>query len=396
VQTFDIVVRSPISESVRCRQLESMFDVPFEKESRVEWHVEMLNDEFDWTIGLIYGPSGSGKSILAKRMYGKRVDRIFRWPGKSVVDDFPKDRSMKEISQVCQAVGFGTIPAWLRPFRVLSNGEKFRVTLARLFVESDELIVVDEFTSVVDRQVAKIGSHAVQKFIRRANPPRKFVAISCHDDIIPWLRPDWILHTADSRFERRRLRQGTKRQVTLDIEIKPVPHKTWQTFCRFHYLTKELHRAARCFALFVNGTIAAFAGMLYRPQNQLGRRKIMGCSRLVTLPDYQGLGLAFVLIDRIAGWYKACGRFTHTYPAHPALIKAFDRSTVWSMKKTPGEFSTRSGQNSKMGYSEKHGRPCGVFRFVGPPGDAAEARRVFSYWPGHIKPEEYAKLVSSK
>jgi len=41
-------------------------------------------------------------------------------------------------------------------------------------------------------------------------------------------------------------------------------------------------------------------------------------SRLVTLPDYQGLGLAFALADRRGAAYKALGRQFHAYPAHPA------------------------------------------------------------------------------
>ena len=89
------------------------------------------------------------------------------------------------------AVGFNTIPAWLRPYGVLSNGEKFRVDLARRLLEGGDLIAVDEFTSVVDRQVAKIGSHAVQKWARGKG--RQFVAATCHYDLEDWLQPDWVL-----------------------------------------------------------------------------------------------------------------------------------------------------------------------------------------------------------
>jgi hypothetical protein len=69
-----------------------------------------------------------------------------------------------------------------------SNGEQFRVTLARTLAEAPELAVVDEFTSVVDRTVAQIGSHALAKTIRASN--RRFIAVSCHYDIEEWLQPD--------------------------------------------------------------------------------------------------------------------------------------------------------------------------------------------------------------
>jgi ABC-type ATPase with predicted acetyltransferase domain len=125
----------------------------------------------------------------------------FDWSAISVIDDFDKKHSVDDVAKICQAVGFNTIPAWLRPYGVLSNGEKFRVDLARRLLEGGEFIVCDEFTSVVDRQVAKIGSHAVQKFVRRNK--RQFVAASCHYDLEEWLQPDWVLEPATMVFRWR-------------------------------------------------------------------------------------------------------------------------------------------------------------------------------------------------
>lgn len=396
MQTFDIVVRSKISDSVRARQLESMFDVPQSTHSELTWHVQLPIDEFKWGVGMIVGPSGSGKSTIARKVFGaNNVDRKLVWKGLSVVDDFPRAATMEEISRVCSMVGFNTIPAWLRPFRVLSTGEQFRATLARRFMEPGSLIVMDEFTSVVDRQVAKIGSHAVQKLIRQGCG-KQFVAVTCHEDIIPWLRPDWTYHVASNQFERGRLRQSTKRQVKLKITIAPVPYKTWHAFSKFHYLTADLNTAARCFALFLDGTVASIAGMLYRPISRGAPKPVMGCSRLVTLPDFQGLGLAFVLIEKVAAWYRAVGRRTHTYPAHPALIHGFDRSDQWAIRKKPGVYAPASGYNSTLGQSpgqtcivsRQGGRPCAVFSYEGEASAEREARRVLAYWPGHIAAKE--------
>ena len=70
----------------------------------------------------------------------------------------------------------------------------------------DELFVFDEFTSVVDRNVAKVGSFAMQKAIRKTN--KKFIAVSCHDDIEDWLLPDWVFDTNSMTF---RLCEGQKK-----------------------------------------------------------------------------------------------------------------------------------------------------------------------------------------
>src|SRR5690606_1917253 len=294
--------------------------VPPQERQTLRWRGEVPIDERPWNIGLIVGPSGSGKTTCARALFGDEALRAgeFEWTGAAVLDDFPADMRLEDIAAICQAVGFNTIPAWLRPFHVLSNGEKFRVTLARLLAEQKDVVVLDEFTSVVDRQVARIGSHAVQKYVRRHN--RKFVAISCHSDIIEWLNPDWILDPATMTFTWRDL----QRRPPIDCTISRVPYSAWRIFAPYHYMSAELNRNAQCFALFVDDEPASFAAVLYRPHSRA--RHIWGVSRLVTLPDYQGLGLAFALVDTLGAAFRALGQRLHTYPAHPGLIRSFDQS----------------------------------------------------------------------
>jgi ABC-type Mn2+/Zn2+ transport system ATPase subunit len=81
---------------------------------------------------------------------------------------------------------------------VLSNGEKMRVDLAYCILQEKELIIFDEFTSVVNREVAKTGSYAISKAVKKLN--KKFIAVGCHSDIIEWLEPDWIYNTDEQRF----------------------------------------------------------------------------------------------------------------------------------------------------------------------------------------------------
>ena len=218
---------------------------------------------------------------------------------------------------------------------------------------------MDEFTSVVDRQVAQIASHAVQKFVRKGE--RRFVAASCHYDIINWLQPDWILEPATMKFTRRSL----QRRPALSITVCRVPYAAWRFFAPFHYLTVELHRSARCFGLFVGDRIAAFAALLFRPvsHQRTGMAAIYGVSRLVCLPDWQGLGLAPILTDTVASAYCAIGARVHTYPAHPALIRTFHASKHWRMVKKPGMSQKSHTKHENIG--ELGGRPCAVFEYIG-------------------------------
>lgn len=366
----DIVVKSKISNHPRVRQLESMFDVPRVEEQSLRWKGDIPVERDDWNVGLIVGPSGAGKTTVARELFGDLVnlgDEV-KDDKRSAIECFDEDKSVEEISMICQAVGFNTIPAWMRPFGVLSNGEKFRSSLAMRLIRDDEILVVDEYSSVIDRQVAQIGSHAVQKHIRRKN--KKFVAVSCHYDVIEWLQPDWVLEPHNMRFSRRRLR----RRPDIKVKIYRSTYDSWEIFAPFHYLTKELNRAAKCYVLSVNGSPAAFAAMLYRPISRVenrNRKPIWGCSRLVTLPDYQGLGLAFVLIDKISSYFSNQNQRTRTYPAHPALVRSFDRSKKWALIKKPGpktgvSKTVKTGSRSSW---DKSSRPCAVFEYVGEKSD---------------------------
>lgn len=359
--TVDVVVESELSTSIRARQVASMFDVPPSETARLRWHVDVPSNDEPWSVGLIVGPSGSGKSTVMRQVYGEPP--ALKWEKASVVDDFDAKLSIKEIVDACSAVGFNTIPAWMRPERVLSNGERFRVDVARRLLEMPDPIVVDEFTSVVDRQVAQVGSHAIQRYVRNAK--RKFVAVTCHYDVIDWLQPDWVLDMATQQLTRRSVQPRPR----VECVVGRIPYAAWAVFAPFHYMTADLHRAARCFGLWANGRLAAFAGVLHRPHAHA--TNIKGISRLVTLPDWQGLGLAFALVDTLGAAYTALDMRLHMTPAHPALTRSFDRSSRWEMRKRPG-FRT-SNRATKTGVGNMGGRPCAVFGYVGPKMERASA-----------------------
>jgi hypothetical protein len=312
---------------------------------------------------------------VLRRYFGDPI--AHEWdPTMSVVSNL--SGAVSDITAAFSSVGFNTIPAWLRPYHVLSNGEQFRVTMARALLEaeqSDKPLVVDEFTSVVDRQVARIGSHAIQKFVRAGG--RRIVVASCHYDIEEWLQPDWVIEPALQALRWR----SVQRRPNIDVDITRVARSEWSMFAPYHYLTAELSSAAQCFTAQINGRSVAFAGLLYRPHAIADN--IVGVSRLVTLPDWQGVGLALALVDVLGAAYASLGMRLRTYPAHAALIRSFDRSPRWSLCKQAGTFASRSGTTAKvlgkktaMTQGGYQGRPCAVFEYCGDGMPETDARRL--------------------
>ena len=334
-----------VHRSARVLQVSGMFDIPPAQISQEEWTGDLPIEQKDWHVGLIVGPSGCGKSTIAKELFGDALVQGYDWsPDRSILDGFPPDLSVSEITQVLGQVGFSSPPLWLRPFHVLSNGQQFRVTVARSILGERQLFAIDEFTSVVDRVVAQIGSAAIGKAVRARK--RKFVAVSCHYDIIPWLQPDWVFEPATMRFDWR----SVQPRPPINIEIRRVHRSAWNIFKKYHYLTADLHTAAHCYVAFYGDTPVAFFAVLasMNPVETIWR-----LHRTVCLPDYQGCGIATAATDAIAAFYATSGRRVYAATGHPGLVRYRAKSPLWEMTTTP-HISRRAGD-----------RLVATFRYVG-------------------------------
>ena len=194
--SFNIVKKSNPDKTFRVSNVLNAFDLEIEK---VKEHFQGSIDieDKEWNIGLIVGGSGTGKTTIAKEVFGDHF-MVYDYKESAVVDDMPKGKSIKEITKAFTSVGFASPPSWLKPYEVLSNGEKMRCDLANCILQDKETIIFDEFTSVVNREVAKTGSYAISKAVRKMN--KKFIAVGCHSDITEWLEPDWVYNTDEQRF----------------------------------------------------------------------------------------------------------------------------------------------------------------------------------------------------
>jgi ABC-type thiamine transport system ATPase subunit len=311
---------SVVHTTPRVQQMAALFDVPPAEKSRMRWDVNLPIEEQEWNVGLLVGPSGAGKSTIAREVWGDAVVRDFEWPGdRSVLDGFPERMGIKEVVGLLGAVGFSSPPSWMRPYHVLSMGEQFRVTVARALAETTELVVLDEFTSVVDRQVAKVASSTVAKAVRKAQ--RQLVAVTCHYDVVEWLQPDWVYQPATGDFTWRSL----QRRPEFHLEVYPVDRSAWRAFRQHHYLSGDLHHSARCWGGFVDGECVA---------SPKSRNLRMG-HRLVVLPDWQGLGIGGRLDDWLGQHLWDHGYRYRNTVAHPAMVAYYTRSPRWRQTGSP-------------------------------------------------------------
>jgi GNAT superfamily N-acetyltransferase len=427
--TIQVQLHCPIHDSFRVRQIAGMFDLPIEAVARESFRAEVPGLDEPWQIGAIVGPSGSGKTTLARAAFSDALYQAQPWPTDRAVIDCLGDLPIKQLTRTLTAVGFSSPRAWIKPFEVLSNGEKFRCELARamlrgrdagrgedgetgrrgdggtkttaagaravsshldasrvlvpassfspsprLPVPQSPVTVFDEFTSVVDRTVARIGSAALSKAIRTGAIATRFVAVTCHYDIIRWLQPDWVLDMSGPSMHR-----GRVRRPPIPVKIERCDRSLWPLFERHHYLSGTLHRSAQCFIARFEGRPAAFAAVLPFPHPiRPGWRE----HRLVCLPDFQGVGIGSTLSEFIASLFIATGKPYFSTTSHPAMIAHRLNSPIWKMHRKPRMVSRHAPSSSattSMSDTCSRGRNTAGFEYIGP------ARTDEAQRPGILK-----------
>lgn len=325
--------------SPRVKQLEALFDAPAGENLTRTWKADLPLDSQEWSIGLIVGPSGSGKTTVARHLFGDLLDQL-SWPDAPIVDAFPP-MPIKDITGLLSSVGLGTIPAWMRPYSTLSTGERFRADVARMLAEHNDLAVIDEWTSTVDRQVAKVTSAATARTVRRSG--RRLVAVSCHYDIVDWLQPDWLYEPHTDTFTWRSVQPRPR----VELQVCQVDRSAWDVFRHHHYLSANLPPAPTCYGGFVDGECIAFAAVAGFPHRSASAKLIRRVRRLVVLPDWQGLGIGARLEEFLAEHYCAQGYRFRSLVVHPGLVRYYLRSPRWRCTDRPGYINPTSRGGSK-------------------------------------------------
>tara|TARA_R110002096_G_scaffold12207_3_gene44302 strand:+ start:328 stop:1419 length:1092 start_codon:yes stop_codon:yes gene_type:complete len=342
---------SEVEQDEHTKAVAEAFDYSFDGVSTFTPPAFTLPDN-DFSIGLIVGPSGSGKSTLLANIGS--AQRVSWQRQKAIVSQFG---SSVDAQERLAAVGLNSVPSWFKPFHVLSTGEKFRADLARRL---GDFAVVDEFTSVVDRTVAKSCSNAVQRYIHKKGL-KGVVFSSCHYDIVPWLQPCWVFDTATGGF----LPRGSLQRPKIKITLEPCGVSAWSMFSRHHYLTEKINKAAWCWVALWGEEVVGFTSSLAFPCGTI--KKATRGHRTVILPDFQGLGLGVRISDAMAALMTAKGYRQFSKTTHPRLGEYRNKSPLW--RPTSKNMKARKGLGPHQNGGQRwKGR--GVFsyshEYIGP------------------------------
>jgi len=337
-----IELKSKIINDKYTQYVYDTFDIQNQEETSVSIPMDLGSAKtFDWNIGLILGGSGSGKTTILKKCGQLKKVEFDQY--KPLISNFdwlePKDATL-----VLTSMGLSSVPTWLRSFHTLSNGEQYRATLAYLVASAKdgEVILVDEYTSVVDRDVAKAMSFALQKYIRREN--KRIILASCHYDILEWLMPDWTCSPQKGGALERcdYLRQG-RPQITL--QVSRVEVETWDLFKKHHYLTEEVNKSCKFLLFEWNDKPIGIVAIINQPRK--GCPNGFAISRIVIMPDFQGMGLGVKLSEFCGGLIRNMSGLCFIKTVNPALGEYFNKSKNWRPTLKNGKVGNTNDDNAK-------------------------------------------------
>ncbi len=345
MQTIHILKESTITNSFNNDCIKSIFDITQDKVIYEKEHKLYYDEIQDWNIGVIYGNSGSGKTLLGKEIAKREnipIIEFLEWDNsKNIIENFNSD-NLNLILEYLSNVGLNTQPSYLKPYSVLSNGEKMRVNIARALFENDYLIL-DEFSSVVDRDIVKIICKCINKLVMKYN--KKLICISCHKDYFDYLQPQWIYNVDTQEFKKDLLWQ----RITNKYYITHGNKQDWQLFRCHHYLSHTLPYCTDIFLLLDSKeNKIGFIGF----KTLLNKALVKQVARLVILPDYQGIGLGNVFLT------KTCAIIKRKYPKYNVIITTSLKLFIKSLKKNKnfkGKIITSTlNKNKKLNKTIKY------------------------------------------
>jgi len=264
-------------------------------------------------IVYITGDSGSGKSVLLKaitKYLGEEaadMANIQPDPEKPVIDTVGKN--LNEALELLSRGGLNDAFLFIRRFRELSDGQKYRYKIAKLIESGKQWWIADEFCSMLDRDTAKIVAFNIQKIARQMG--KAVVAATTHTDLFEDLKPSVHIH---KRFGKEisinyyANEPAEECTLTKEMQIEEDTFADYKKLSVFHYRTNRCPAPRKIFTLKRKDELCGVIVYSYPPPTTFGRsrvwkgsirklqREISTISRVVVHPKYRTVGLGVKLV----------------------------------------------------------------------------------------------------
>jgi energy-coupling factor transporter ATP-binding protein EcfA2 len=264
-------------------------------------------------IVLITGDSGSGKSALLKAIKtdlgneAQDAKDIPTDPNQHIIETIGNNTT--EAIETLSKVGLNDAFLFLRNYTELSDGQKHRYQIALLTASQKPFWILDEFTSTLDRDTAKILAFNLQKQARKQG--KAVIAATTHTDLLRDYAPNVHIHKRYGKEVTMRYYPKAKAancSLTRQMTIQQGTLADYKAISQFHYRQGQCPPPRKIFALKRRGETCGIIVYSYPSPMCFGRskvwkgnlqqlqREISVISRVVVHPKYRSIGLGAKLV----------------------------------------------------------------------------------------------------